>query len=114
MFLQLNIMLNDVHDMVKRNKNLQKRFLTNNGWDILAKHGICNLLANALSEEDFNWLEKENVWFNPVSSPASHFKIEKEIPANSNIINIDIPLMIEMKECKWYLQSCWTSYNQRY
>jgi len=38
-------MLNDVHDMVKRNKNLQKRFLTNNGWDILAKHGICNLLA---------------------------------------------------------------------
>jgi hypothetical protein len=51
--------------------------------------GVYTDLMNALSDEDFQRIEAENIFFNIIFSPASNSIIKVRIPAGSKLISLD-------------------------
>ena len=71
------------------------------GVDYLAnpkKLNIYKLLGDTLSVEDWNELKVRNIFINVVFSPGVVSPVEKELPRDSQLINIDYNFLIKIPE----------------
>jgi len=71
-------------------EKMNQRMLTGRGIIALDHLNIYKELISALSFKDLLALEKKNVYFNPLYSPASQSEVNIDIPKGSKIITIDI------------------------
>ena len=71
-------------------EKMANRMLNQVGISELAKLGIYKRLILSLSIDDFNILEDNKIYFNPIFSPASQNKLNLDLEKGSNIITIDL------------------------
>ena len=71
-------------------EKMANRMLNQVGISELAKLGIYKRLILSLSIVDFNILEANKIYFNPIFSPASQNKLNLDLEKGSNIITIDL------------------------
>ena len=71
-------------------EKMANRMLNQVGISELAKLGVYKKLILSLSIDDFNTLETNKIYFNPIFSPASQNKLNLDLEKKSNIITIDI------------------------
>ncbi|MBZ0205800.1 MAG: hypothetical protein K8H89_05710 [Flavobacteriales bacterium] len=71
-------------------ERMKSYFITEQAIQKLAANGIWRELINALSESDYNFLGQNVIKFCPLYSPASHAKINHQIPAHSHLVIFDV------------------------
>lgn len=71
-------------------EKMASRMLNQVGISELARLGIYKKLILSLSIDDFNALETNKIYFNPIFSPASQNKLSFGLEKGSNIITIDL------------------------
>jgi len=69
---------------------IHKRMLNQFGISELIKLNVYKDLALALNERDYSDLEENNIYINPLFSPASQSDLVIDLPKGAKIITLDI------------------------
>lgn len=77
-------------EQIQRADRIYTLFLNEKGTSRLGDHLVMKELITNLSNEDVTAIEQAQIYFNPVPSPASSSRLNKDLPARSHIITIDI------------------------
>lgn len=70
-------------------ERLIARFLTNDGGRFFCRSGICRELLDALLDSDLDSIEQNQIFFNVITFPATHSRINRSLSEVSHIITLD-------------------------
>lgn len=77
-------------DDLEKAEAIHKRMLNQVGISELIKLNVYKDLALALNDSDYSDLVENNIYINPLFSPASQSNIETDLPKGAKIITLDI------------------------